>query len=57
LMPRGARTAVPGMTMRMTLGAPIPTAGLQTNDRNKLTRQLEQSVRELFDRRGLRVQA
>lgn len=54
-MPRGARTVVPGKTMRISLGTPIPTAGLQASDRNKLTRQLEQSVRDLFIQRGLQV--
>jgi 1-acyl-sn-glycerol-3-phosphate acyltransferase len=50
MMPRGAKTVVPGRTMRLTLGAPIFTASLQSTDRNKLTRQLEQAVRDLFAR-------
>jgi 1-acyl-sn-glycerol-3-phosphate acyltransferase len=50
IMPRGAKTVVPGRTMRMRLGASIPTESLQTSDRNKLTRQLEQAVRDLFAR-------
>lgn len=54
-MPRGAKTVVPGKPMRMSLGAPIPTAGLQASDRNKLTRQLEQSVRDLFAKRAIAV--
>lgn len=54
-LPRGAKTVVPGKTMRMTVGTPIPTADLQASDRNKLTRQLEQSVRDLFAQRGIRV--
>lgn len=53
LMPRGAKTVVPGKPMRMTLGTPITTAGLPATDRNRLTRQLEQSVRELFAQRAL----
>ncbi len=48
MMPRGAKTVVPGQTMRMTLGAPIMTEALAQSDRNRLTRQLEQAVRELF---------
>jgi len=54
-MPRGAKTVVPGKTMRMTLGAPIATAGLPSSDRNKLTRQLEQSVRDLFTQHGIQA--
>ena len=53
--PRGSKLVVPGKTMRMTLGAPIPTAGLQSTDRDQLTGQLEQAVRELFARRALPV--
>ena len=48
MMPRGAKTVVPGQTMRMTLGVPIMTEALAESDRNKLTRQLEQAVRDLF---------
>ncbi len=48
IMPRGAKTVVPGRTMRMKLGAPIATESLQASDRNRLTRQLEQAVRDLF---------
>ncbi len=48
MMPRGAKTVVPGRTMRMTVGAPIFTDSMQSTDRNKLTRQLEQAVRNLF---------
>jgi len=54
-MPRGSRVVVPGKTMRMSLGTPIPTEGLQASDRNKLSRQLEQAVREIFARRALPV--
>ena len=49
IMPRGAKTLRPGRTMRMIVGAPIPTESLQPSDRTRLTRQLEQSVRDLFD--------
>jgi 1-acyl-sn-glycerol-3-phosphate acyltransferase len=49
IMPRGARLVVPGGTMRMKMGQPIPTDSLQASDRNKLTRQLEQGVRDLFN--------
>jgi 1-acyl-sn-glycerol-3-phosphate acyltransferase len=52
--PRGSKLVVPGKTMRMTVGTPIPSAGLQAADRNKLTRQLEQAVRDLFAERALR---
>ena len=48
IMPRGAKMVVPGRTMHMKLGKPIPTDSLQAADRNKLTRQLEQAVRDLF---------
>jgi 1-acyl-sn-glycerol-3-phosphate acyltransferase len=48
IMPRGAKAVVPGRTMRMTLGEPILTESMQSADRNKLTRQLEQAVRDLF---------
>ena len=53
--PRGARMVIPGKTMRMTLGAPIFTADRQASDRNKLTRQLEQAVRDLFTQRTAQV--
>jgi 1-acyl-sn-glycerol-3-phosphate acyltransferase len=52
IMPRGAKVVVPGQTMRMTLGAPIPTQSLRSADRSQLTRQLEQAVRDLFTRSG-----
>jgi len=52
IMPRGAKVVVPGRTMRMMVGAPIPTESLQASDRNKLTRQLEQTVRDLLARLG-----
>jgi 1-acyl-sn-glycerol-3-phosphate acyltransferase len=53
IMPRGAKVVVPGRTMRLRLGAPIPTESLRTADRNKLTRQLEQAVRDLFTHSGV----
>ncbi len=53
IMPRGAKVVVPGRTMRLTLGAPIPTESLRAADRNQLTRQLEQAVRDLFSRRAM----
>jgi 1-acyl-sn-glycerol-3-phosphate acyltransferase len=52
-MPRGSKVVVPGKTMRMSLGTPIPTAGLQASDRNRLSRQLEAAVRDIFARRAL----
>ncbi len=51
IMPRGSKVVVPGHTIHMTLGAPIHTESLAASDRNKLTRQLEQAVREIFARR------
>jgi 1-acyl-sn-glycerol-3-phosphate acyltransferase len=48
IMPRGAKIVVPGRTMRLSVGAPIATDALQPSDRNKLTRQLEQAVRNLL---------
>lgn len=50
IMPRGSRMVVPARTMRMTLGAPIHTESAAASDRNKLTRQMEQTVRDLFAR-------
>jgi 1-acyl-sn-glycerol-3-phosphate acyltransferase len=46
--PRGARVVTPGLTMRMTIGKPIPTEGLRSADRTELTRQLEEAVRASF---------
>jgi 1-acyl-sn-glycerol-3-phosphate acyltransferase len=46
--PRGARVVRPGRRMRMAIGPPIDTAHLHGNDREALTRQLEESVRALF---------
>ncbi len=48
IMPRGSAVVVPGLTMRIALGAPIPTETLAASDRSKLTRQLEHAVRDLF---------
>ena len=45
IMPRGARFVIPGRRVRITLGKPIPTAGLKSADRTALTRELEQEVR------------
>jgi 1-acyl-sn-glycerol-3-phosphate acyltransferase len=50
IMPRGAKVVRPGRTMRVIVGAPIDTESLAASERNKLTRQLEQAVRELFAR-------
>jgi len=52
IMPRGSKVVVPGRTMRIALGAPIPTESMAASDRNKLTRQLEQAVRDLLARPG-----
>jgi 1-acyl-sn-glycerol-3-phosphate acyltransferase len=52
IMPRGAKIVVPGRRMRLIVGAPIPTSSMQPSDRNKLTRQLEQAVRDLLTGRG-----
>jgi 1-acyl-sn-glycerol-3-phosphate acyltransferase len=46
--PRLAKIVVPGGTMRMTIGKPIPTAGLKSSDRTELTRKLEEAVRATF---------
>jgi hypothetical protein len=48
MMSRGAKFVVPGRRMRMTIGAPIPTAGLRSSDRSELTRKLEAAVRATF---------
>jgi 1-acyl-sn-glycerol-3-phosphate acyltransferase len=49
IMPRGARLVVPGATMHMRMGPPIHTDCLRPADRNQLSRQLEQAVRDLFN--------
>jgi len=46
--PRLAKVVVPGGKMRMSIGAPIPTANLKSSDRGELTRKLEDAVRALF---------
>ncbi|HEY6420880.1 MAG TPA: lysophospholipid acyltransferase family protein [Candidatus Binataceae bacterium] len=46
--PRLAKIVVPGGTMRMTIGKPIPTEGLKSSDRTELTRKLEEAVRATF---------
>ena len=46
--PRLAKIVVPGGRMRMTIGAPIPTANLKSSDRSELTSKLEESVRSMF---------
>jgi 1-acyl-sn-glycerol-3-phosphate acyltransferase len=48
IFPRLAKVVVPGGKMRMTIGAPIPTANLKSSDRGELTRKLEEAVRALF---------
>ncbi|MGH7987633.1 MAG: lysophospholipid acyltransferase family protein [Candidatus Binataceae bacterium] len=48
IMPRGAKFVVPGRTMRISLGKPIPTHGLKGSDRKELTRELEARVQALF---------
>ena len=47
--PRLARVVIPGGTMRMRLGKPIPTADLKSSDREQLTQQLESAVRAMFE--------
>lgn len=46
--PRGARIVRPGGRMRMAIGPAIDTAHLRGDDREALTRQLEEKVRALF---------
>jgi 1-acyl-sn-glycerol-3-phosphate acyltransferase len=46
--PRGARVVRPGRRMRMAIGTPIDTTHMRGDDRETLTRQLEESVRALF---------
>jgi 1-acyl-sn-glycerol-3-phosphate acyltransferase len=46
--PRLAKVVVPGGKMRLTIGAPIPTANLKSSDRGELTRKLEEAVGALF---------
>jgi 1-acyl-sn-glycerol-3-phosphate acyltransferase len=46
--PRKAIVVVPGRKMRMTIGKPISTEGLNSRDRAELTRRLEAEVRATF---------
>ncbi|MGD0074681.1 MAG: lysophospholipid acyltransferase family protein [Candidatus Binataceae bacterium] len=46
--PRGAKVVVPGGRMRLSLGPPIATADLRSNDRAALTEHLEAAVRAMF---------
>ena len=46
--PRGAIFVTPGLTMRMTIGKPIPTDNMRSSDRTELTRKLEEAVRATF---------
>ena len=46
--PRGAIFVTPGLTMRMTIGKPIPTDNMRSADRTELTRKLEEAVRASF---------
>jgi len=46
--PRGAMIVTPGLTMRMTIGKPIPTDAMRSADRTELTRRLEEAVRASF---------
>ena len=38
----------PGLSMRMTIGKPIPTEGMRSADRTELTHRLEEAVRASF---------
>ncbi|HLH77765.1 MAG TPA: lysophospholipid acyltransferase family protein [Candidatus Binataceae bacterium] len=46
--PRGALTIRPHRTIRLSFGAPIPTANLRSSDRAQLTQTLQRQVEELF---------
>ena len=48
VLPPGARIANPGRRMRIKLGVPIEAAGLRSEDRAHLIRQLEDAVRSAF---------
>jgi 1-acyl-sn-glycerol-3-phosphate acyltransferase len=48
MMPRGAKFALPGRTIRLVFRKPIATVGLKGGDRRELTRQLEAEVRAAF---------
>jgi len=47
--PRLAKAVIPGGKMRMRLGAPIRTTELKSADRERLTAQVEESVRAMFE--------
>ncbi len=46
--PKGAIFVTPGLSMRMTIGKPIPTAGMRSADRTELTHRLKEAVRATF---------
>jgi 1-acyl-sn-glycerol-3-phosphate acyltransferase len=46
--PRGAKVVVPGLTMKMRIGKPIPTEAMKSADRGELTRRLEEAVKATF---------
>jgi 1-acyl-sn-glycerol-3-phosphate acyltransferase len=46
--PRGALTIRPHRTIKLTFGAPIPTANLGSSARGQLTQTLQQEVERLF---------
>jgi len=46
--PRGAIFVTPGLSMRMTIGKPIPTENMRSRDRTELTHKLEEAVRATF---------
>jgi 1-acyl-sn-glycerol-3-phosphate acyltransferase len=48
LMPRGAKTALPGRRIRLVLRPPIPTLGLKGADRTELTERLQAEVQAAF---------
>ncbi|HTW88114.1 MAG TPA: lysophospholipid acyltransferase family protein [Candidatus Binataceae bacterium] len=48
IFPRGAKVVVPGLRIRIRIGAPIETRDLKSSDRFALTRQLEAAVRATF---------
>jgi len=48
LMPTSCKLLIPGQTIHLAIGSPIPTGDLQAADRDKLTRRLEQAVRDMF---------
>lgn len=46
--PRGALRIRPFHTIRLSFGAPVPTANLRSSDRAELTKTLQSQVEELF---------